>query len=582
MSSFNRRGPSQQSVSNENDAHGSDQHGNRAAPPSVLDTFTDREYQHTSSQMMPAQPMLPNVGDVGAPLRSTASSQMIMNTLNNQAMHQAIQRIMSYIHSTEGQSGLQYFLSRMPTQLIETRTATNSTRMMYQLNERHSQTNSLLSSSYRAAHAGAVSSLSTSNSLQSPSTPSNMMNRASHRRAALKSDSSITESSFDSLNNETGRLFNHPMSLPATQQDQSEQPTLNHATSLFVPSDHTFLDPVHNFIRCNCIEVFIATKDDIMAPGRGSHPAMIGQVGLRCVHCKNVPRQKLARQAVCFPSKRDTIFEGVRNYQRVHLEACSEISDEMKAQFKNLVQHENPSTKKSHKFIKAYYAEAASELGLIDTPHGLVFGSPPNLTGMPSGRLSTLIRAAENPSHFPTFWEAYFSGKNDALERKKFEHVASDATRRAIVGSKNDQSAFVHPEDYTTMSDEDFLLFHQFTPCMPSPGALNHRGQLVDGMGLFVSGLCCKHCARNDIQTTKLFFPTNLHMLADSSFYQMLIHHVMGCPRVPQEIKDALDELIRLAVEHGIKTKRGSKKNFMKKLWTRMENYYERNSDVTR
>ena len=28
------------------------------------------------------------------------------------------------------------------------------------------------------------------------------------------------------------------------------------------------------------------------------------------------------RQAICYPSRRDTIFEAVRNYQRVHLKIC--------------------------------------------------------------------------------------------------------------------------------------------------------------------------------------------------------------------------------------------------------------------
>ena len=38
--------------------------------------------------------------------------------------------------------------------------------------------------------------------------------------------------------------------------------------------------------------------------------------------------------------------------------------------------------------------------------------------------------------------------------------------------------------------------------------------------------------------------------------------------------KEALDELQRLAAEHGVVTKRGTKALFLKKLWGRMANYY--------
>jgi hypothetical protein len=48
----------------------------------------------------------------------------------------------------------------------------------------------------------------------------------------------------------------------------------------------------------------------------------------------------------------------------------------------------------------------------------------------------------------------------------------------------------------------------------------------------------------------------------------------MTCQLVPLEIKEALEELQILAAEHGVTTKRGTKQNFMKKLWERMANYY--------
>ena len=40
------------------------------------------------------------------------------------------------------------------------------------------------------------------------------------------------------------------------------------------------------------------------------------------------------------------------------------------------------------------------------------------------------------------------------------------------------------------------------------------------------------------------------------------------------ETKEALEELQDLAAEHGVITKRGAKRMFLKKLWERMSNYY--------
>jgi hypothetical protein len=42
---------------------------------------------------------------------------------------------------------------------------------------------------------------------------------------------------------------------------------------------------------------------------------------------------------------------------------------------------------------------------------------------------------------------------------------------------------------------------------------------------------------------------------------------MIECCNVPQEIKNALEELKRLASEHYVLAKRGSKKKFLEKIW---------------
>jgi len=49
---------------------------------------------------------------------------------------------------------------------------------------------------------------------------------------------------------------------------------------------------------------------------------------------------------------------------------------------------------------------------------------------------------------------------------------------------------------------------------------------------------------------------------------------MMKCRHVPEDIRNALEELHRLADEHGVSTKRGSKKICMEIIWDRLSNFY--------
>ena len=118
-----------------------------------------------------------------------------------------------------------------------------------------------------------------------------------------------------------------------------DDPNNEPPSCLLIDSDTTFLDPLHNFLRTKCIEIFVATQNHIDAPGRGSKPSCIGQLGLRCIHCKDMARKELARQAICYPSRRDTIFEAVRNYQRTHLKVCPLIPQVIMDEYNKLAKN---------------------------------------------------------------------------------------------------------------------------------------------------------------------------------------------------------------------------------------------------
>ena len=91
-------------------------------------------------------------------------------------------------------------------------------------------------------------------------------------------------------------------------------------------------------------------------------------------------------------------------------------------------------------------------------------------------------------------------------------------------------------------------------------------------------GLCCKHCsfdARDGVHQKEKergeFFPPDLKTFGHSFYVKKLLSHIMTCDRVPQEIRDSLDEIKRLASEQGATAKRGSRLRFIQKVWGRLE-----------
>jgi hypothetical protein len=188
------------------------------------------------------------------------------------------------------------------------------------------------------------------------------------------------------------------------------------------------------------------------------------------------------------------------------------------------------------------------------------------------------IAVAENPtaSEYKQLRDLIFPKVDERLQNSKFSHVASPSTRQVISNCRQERAVFVYPSDFPTVSDFRFVLFHQFLPCRPPKSALSRRRTKPDEWDT-LSGLYCKHCAKahpGERYQKGMYFPLELESLCDASFSGNLHCHIMTCQYAPLATKEALDELQRLAAEHGVITKRNAKKKFLQKLWKRMANYY--------
>lgn len=120
-----------------------------------------------------------------------------------------------------------------------------------------------------------------------------------------------------------------PPPKPPAFQDIYLENWVGGSVSLHTPEDDDVLSPLHCFMRRYCVEAFSATAEDVATPRYGkSHgfKVEIGQVGIRCLHCKDSPAGKRAERAVCYPSSLRNIYHSIETWQRRHSLVCKEIT----------------------------------------------------------------------------------------------------------------------------------------------------------------------------------------------------------------------------------------------------------------
>jgi len=90
---------------------------------------------------------------------------------------------------------------------------------------------------------------------------------------------SRSNSSYDNISSQRNNLTPPQKTITAKgslqtlskKLDKNKEDTIvnsNHPITFVIPSDATFLDAVHIFLRCHCLEVIVAKPDDISQPGK--------------------------------------------------------------------------------------------------------------------------------------------------------------------------------------------------------------------------------------------------------------------------------------------------------------------------
>ena len=142
-------------------------------------------------------------------------------------------------------------------------------------------------------------------------------------------------------------------------------------TLLVVPMDHMQLSSHQTLLRYQ-IEVFRAGEEDTSTHTRGRNkPVQLGQIGIRCRHCKVLPVSRRKRGSVYFPRAVEGFYQAAQNMNSTHLQTgeCPLMGNALRQEFANLIATRGVSTGAG----RAYWAKQARKLGLRNTENGIAF-----------------------------------------------------------------------------------------------------------------------------------------------------------------------------------------------------------------
>lgn len=140
---------------------------------------------------------------------------------------------------------------------------------------------------------------------------------------------------------------------------------------LAMPTDVDSLSDRQCYVRSKFVEVFAATERDVAARhSKGAQKLVLGQVGIRCMHCCHLRPKDRAERAVCYPSSISRIYQTVADMQRFHFEQCREIPGEVRKVYKSL----KTTRPRGVGSPQTYWIQSAKLLNLVDSDNGIRFG----------------------------------------------------------------------------------------------------------------------------------------------------------------------------------------------------------------
>jgi hypothetical protein len=165
--------------------------------------------------------------------------------------------------------------------------------------------------------------------------------------------------------------FNETIAFQAKPKKPASSKKPKYGILLGITEDRCKLNDQQVFLRQQ-IEAYRATEDDLTSHTRGRNkPVVLGQVGIRCIHCSHLPASHRGKGSTYFPSTLMGIYQAAQNMSVEHLQSgiCTEMPPDVRSTFLTF-----GLTKPGASVAgKRYWAEAGKRIGLVDTEHGIRF-----------------------------------------------------------------------------------------------------------------------------------------------------------------------------------------------------------------
>jgi hypothetical protein len=284
------------------------------------------------------------------------------------------------------------------------------------------------------------------------------------------------------------------------------------------------------YVRSDLVEVFSFKKKDGLDGYGGRKEPSVGQVGIRCIFCKTLPRAEMPSGCMSFPDSLASIHTKVSDKIRLHFPSCPAMPDEVKTTFRSL----RGFGAKADGDAQQYWIDAARDIGLGDVP--------------PGGQ-----------------------GWGISFRREALQPSPADNLDRESAGATTFQfgkSSLVRADDKGMCTDHVMLLLRQIKPCRfkkndrrGGPGARG-RDRVIG-----FPGVCCRHCSSKN--NFGRYFPVSAKNLTDNTA-NSLQAHMASCTRCPEPIKASLAYLLHRGTLQKAELSGSWKKTFFKRVWERL------------
>ena len=205
------------------------------------------------------------------------------------------------------------------------------------------------------------------------------------------------------------------------------------------PEDRISLSETLCTIREN-VEVFIANKADVEAPAPGrKHPVAVGQVGLRCIHCRHTTKSSdRVKRAVCYPSSIRRIYRTVIDMKLDHFQHCRFVPQGLKDRLDELKAINTRSTGTTMQ----YFVKAAKKMGMIDASSGVRME-----TLSEDASRETPSPASESNPKIQETQETKVTGPEDSMVTLVIDNTGKSLKRTPSEGSDASVSITSSPSD---------------------------------------------------------------------------------------------------------------------------------------